>query len=204
MALTQPKTYLTPEQYLEIERKAEFKSEYYQGEMFPMGGAFGMAGAKEAHNLLVANAIAALHQLFRSRPCRVYPSDMRVQVKATGLYTYPDVVVVCGERQFADDQRDTLLNPNLLVEVLSPSTEAYDRGRKFEIYRSIESLGEYLLVCSDRVQVDLYTRQPDGRWLLTSASGVEASLDLESVGCRIGLGNLYEKVDLSPAAPGNA
>ena len=198
MALTQPKTYLTPEQYLEIERKAEFKSEYYQGEMFPM------AGAKWAHNLLVGNLVRELGQQLRSRPCAVCPSDMRVRVNTSGLYTYPDVVVVCGKPEFPDDQLDTLLNPNLLVEVLSPSTEAYDRGRKFELYRTIESLGEYLLVSSDRVQVDLYTRQPDGRWLLTSASGVEASLDLQSVGCRIGLSDLYEKVDLSPAAPGNA
>lgn len=129
---------------------------------------------------------------------------MRVRVNTAGLYTYPDVVVVCGERQFQDGQRDTLLNPNLLVEVLSPATEAYDHGRKFELYRSIESLSEYLLVSSDRVQADLYTRQPDGRWLLTSASGVESSLDLQSVDCRIGLGDLYEKVDLSPVAPGNA
>jgi Uma2 family endonuclease len=129
---------------------------------------------------------------------------MRVRVSQTDLYTYPDVVVVCGERQFVDDQRDTLLNPNLIVEVLSASTEAYDRGRKFEQYRSIESLEDYLLVSSDRVQVDLYTRQPDGRWLLTSASGMEESLELQSVGCRIGLGDLYEKVDLSLSAPANA
>lgn len=195
---TQPKTYLTPEQYLEIERKAEFKSEYYQGEMFAM------AGAKWAHNLLVGNLVRELGQQLRSRPCAVCPSDMRVRVNTSGLYTYPDVVVVCGKPEFADDQRDTLLNPNLLVEVLSPSTEAYDRGRKFELYRSIESLGEYLLVSSDRVQVDLYTRQPDSRWLLTSASGVEGFLDLQSVGCRVGLGDLYEKVDLSPSTPANA
>ena len=197
---SQPKPYITPEEYLEIERAAEFKSEYFQGEMFPMGGPYAMAGAKWAHNLLVGHLVRELGQQLRSRPCDVLPSDMRVRVSQSDLYTYPDVVVVCGEPQFPDDRRDTLLNPNLLVEVLSPSTEAYDRGRKFELYRTIESLSEYLLVSSDRVQAELYTRQPDCRWLLTAASGMDESLELESVGCRIGLRDLYEKVDLSPAA----
>ena len=188
---TQPKTLLTPEQYLEIEREAEFKSEYYQGEMFAM------AGAREAHNLIAANLLAALHQQLRPRPCRVYMSDMRVRVSATGLYTYPDVTVVCGEPQFLDERRDTLLNPNLVVEVLSPSTEAYDRGRKFEHYRSIESVNEYLLVSSERVSAELFTRQPDGRFLLTAAARLEDSLDLQSVGCRLTLADLYEKVDFT-------
>ena len=188
---TQPKTFLTPEQYLEIERKAERKSEYYNGEMFAM------AGAKAAHNLLVTNIVAELRERLRSSPCRVYPSDMRVRVKLTGLYTYPDVVAVCCEAVFLDDQTDTLLNPALLVEVLSPSTEAYDRGRKFDQYKSIESLREYLLVASDRVHADLYTRQPDGRWLLSSADSPESSLTLESVGAELTLADLYEKVELT-------
>jgi Uma2 family endonuclease len=128
---------------------------------------------------------------------------MRARVSATGLYTYPDVVVVCGEPQFLDERRDTLLNPSLLIEVLSASTEAYDRGRKFEHYRSIESLREYLLVASDRVHADLYTRQPDGRWLLTSAGRLEDSLELQSIGCRLALADLYEKVDL-PEPPADA
>ena len=188
---TQPKTFLTPEQYLEIERLAEFKSEYYQGEMFAM------SGAREAHNLIVLNLAAALHQQLRTRPCRAYMSDMRVRVSATGLYTYPDVLAVCGEPQFLDDRRDTLLNPNLIVEVLSPSTEAYDRGRKFEHYRSVESLSEYLVVSSERVSAELFTRQPDGRFLLTAAGRLEDSLDLQSVGCRLALADLYEKVDFT-------
>lgn len=188
---TQPKTFLTPEQYLEIERRAEYKSEYYKGEMFAM------AGAKQAHNLLVGNLVAGLHRQLRSRPCQVYPSDMRVRVTATGLYTYPDVIAVCVEPRFLDDQKDTLLNPGLLIEVLSPSTEAYDRGRKFEQYKSIEALREYLLVASDRVHADLYTRQADGRWLLTSADSLEDSLTLESVGVRLTLADLYEKVDVT-------
>ena len=186
---TRPNSFLTPAQYLEIERKAEYKSEYFNGEMFAM------AGAKEAHNLVVINTGAALHRQFRSRPCRVYPGDMRVHVPATGLFTYPDVIAVCGEPRFLDDQRDTLLNPGLIVEVLSPSTEAYDRGRKFEQYKSIESLREYLLVASDRVHADLYTRQADGRWMLTSADTLESALTLESVGAQLTLVDLYEKVE---------
>ena len=192
---TLSKTFLTAEEYLEIERKAEYKSEYYQGEMFAM------AGASEAHNLLVWNLIRELGQQLRSRPCHAYPSDMRVRVSPAGLYTYPDVVVVCGERQFLTEQKDTLLNPTLLVEVLSPSTEAYDLGRKFDHYKSIESLGQYLLVATDRIHADLFTRQADGSWLLRSASRMEDSLDLHSVGCRLTLADLYEKVELAKPNP---
>jgi Uma2 family endonuclease len=193
---TLQKTFLTPEQYLEIERKAEFKSEYYQGEMFAM------AGAKEAHNLIVANVIGDLHQQLRPRPCRVYPSDMRVRVSPGGLYTYPDVTIVCGEPQFLDEQRDTLLNPNLIVEVLSPSTEAYDRGRKFKHYRSVESINQYLLVSSEQIGAELFTRRPDGSWHLITVSRLEDWLDLQSVGCRLALADVYQKVDLTDS-PGS-
>ena len=191
---TQTKPYLTPEQYLEIERKAEFKSEYYQGEMFAM------SGAREGHSLIVWNLSARLHEVFRQRPCRAYVADMRVCVSVTGLYTYPDVAVVCGEPQFLDDRRDTLLNPNLIVEVLSPSTEGYDRGRKFEHYRSVPSISEYLLVSSDRVSAELFRRQEGGTWLLTAAGRLEDSLELQSVGCRLLLAEIYEKVDLDVQA----
>lgn len=187
---TQPKTFLTPEQYLAIERGADYKSEYLNGEMFAM------SGARAAHNLISVNVSAELRQQFRTRPCRVYSSDMRVRVNRSGLNTYPDVTVVCGAPQFLDNVEDTLLNPNVIVEVLSPSTEAYDRGRKFEHYKSIESMREYLLLASDRMHADLYTRQPDDRWLLTSADAPEHSLTLESVGAQLKLADLYEKVDL--------
>jgi Uma2 family endonuclease len=120
---------------------------------------------------------------------------MRVHIESTGLYTYPDISAVCGERRFVDGKTDTLLNPGLIVEVLSPTTEAYDRGRKFEHYQSIESVREYLLVSSDRVHADLYSRQPDGRWLLTSAHRLEDCLTLESVGARIVLSDLYDQVE---------
>jgi Uma2 family endonuclease len=195
---TQPKTFLTPEQYLAIEREAKYKSEYYQGEMFAM------AGAGWVHNRLVANLIGGFYRQPQQSPCQACPSDMRVRVSATGLYTYPDVVVVCGDPQFLDERRDTLLNPSLLIEVLSPSTEAYDRGRKSEHYRSIESLREYLLVASDHVHAELFTRQPDGRWLFASANRLEDSLDLQSLGYRLALADLYASIDLPGFQPATA
>jgi Uma2 family endonuclease len=122
---------------------------------------------------------------------------MRVFIPSTGLYTYPDVAVVCGEPRFApDDYLDNLLNPTFLAEVLSPSTEAYDRGRKFEHYRAVESLQEYLLVAQDRLHVDLYTRQPDGTWLLREASQPADTVEVQSIGCHLLLSDLYEKVNL--------
>jgi Uma2 family endonuclease len=158
---------------------------------------FAMGGARYAHTVVVANISASLHQQLRRGPCTVSSSDLRVLVSATGLYTYPDAVVVCGEPRFLDGHFDVLLNPVLLVEVLSPSTEAYDRGRKFKHYRAIESLQAYLMVSSDCVQADLHTRQPDGGWLLTSASRLEDVLSLQSIACQLTLADLYEKVDFS-------
>jgi Uma2 family endonuclease len=192
---TQSRSFLTPEQYLEIERKAEYKSEYYRGEMFAM------AGASWNHNLLVAHLLRDIGQQLRGKPCEICPSDMRVRVSSTGLYTYPDLVAVCGAPKLLDDRMDTLLNPHLIIEVLSPSTEAYNRGRKFEHYQSIDSFREYLMVASDRIHADLFTRQADGRWLLTSAKRLEDSIDLQSIGCSVSLDALYEKINLGePAA----
>ncbi len=189
---TQPKTYLTPEEYLEIERKAEFKSEFYRGEMYAM------AGAKEGHNSIVWNATLEIGQHIRSRPCKGYSADMRVKVGDT-LYAYPDIVVVCGEAQFLEDRRDTLLNPTLIVEVLSPSTEAYDRGLKFELYRSVESIREYVLVSSERALVEKYTRQSTDQWLLTLANKLEETIHLQSIEFSLRLADLYEKVELAEA-----
>jgi Uma2 family endonuclease len=195
---TQPKTFITPEQYLEIERKAEFKSEYYNGEMFPLGGeTVDMASASWAHNLLVGNAVGLLHEQLRSRNCCVAPSDVRIYVPATGLFTYPDAIVVCDKPQFQDDRRDTLLNPALIIEVLSPSTEAYDRGRKFEHYRSVASLKYYVLISADRMYLERYTRQPNGLWLFESASKPEETVTFEAIGCSVKLSDLYEKVEFA-------
>src|SRR6266567_9017344 len=191
-----PKTFLTPEQYLEIERKAEFKSEYYNGEMFPMGEARPHNVIPGVHSLIKTNVSGQLYLQLRSRPCRVYGSDQRVSVSA-GLYTYPDVVVVCGEPRLLDGEFDTLLNPTLIVEVLSPTTEAYDRGRKFGHYRNIESLNAYLMVGSELISAELYTRQPDNRWQLSAeASRLEDTFEIESIGCRLKVADIYEKVEL--------
>jgi Uma2 family endonuclease len=190
---TQPKPRLTPEQYLEIERKAEYKSEYFDGEMFAMSGGTGV------HSLIASNIIASLNSQLRRKPCRVYTSDLRVLVGPSGLYTYPDVSVVCGEPRLLDSAQDTLLNPVLIVEVFSKSTEAYDRGTKFKRYREIESLRGYLLAASDSLGLDYFTPGPDGRWTLTSLDQPDASLTLEAIGCSLLIADVYEKVDFTPA-----
>jgi|SRR5215813_3333859 len=192
---TRPSTFLTPEQYLEIERKAEYKSEYFGGQMFAM------SGASREHNILSTTLSALLFPQLSGRSCELYAHDMRVQVAHTGLYTYPDVIVVCGQPHFTDEAVDTLLNPTFVAEVLSPSTEAYDRGRKFEHYRSLESLREYLLVSQDRMHADLFTRQPDGIWALREASQSEDTLEFRSIACHISMAELYSRVTLPPAEP---
>jgi Uma2 family endonuclease len=141
---SQPKTFITPEEYLEIERTAERKSEYYQGEMFAM------AGGTPRHAWIVANLIGGLWQQLKGRPCRVASSDLQLRVSTTGLYTYPDVMVVCGEPQFPADQRNSLLNPSVIIEVLSDSTGDYDLGRKFRHYRTLPSLRDYLTAAAGR------------------------------------------------------
>ena len=186
----QPKTFLTPEEYLAIERKAECKSEYFNGEMFAM------SGASPSHVLIVSNIVAELRGQLKQKPCRVYSADLRVRVSPTGLYTYPDVVVVCGQPKFADDQKDTLINPTLIVEVLSDSTQDYDRGRKFEHYRSLSSFSEYLLIAQDRCHVEHFVRQADNRWLLSETNKIEDILHLSSVDCNLALTEVYDKVEL--------
>jgi Uma2 family endonuclease len=189
---TQPKTLLTPEEYLGIEREAPYRSEYYDGAMYARNG------VSATHDRIVWNVLGELGDAFRSRPCEGFTSAMRVRTAARH-YTYPDASALCGEPKFLDDAVDTLLNPSLIVEVLSPSTEAYDRGRKFELYQSILSLREYLLLASDRVHADLYTRRSDGLWLLHSAGGLEDVVTFESVGCEVKLADLYEKVEFDGA-----
>ena len=186
---TQPQTYLTPEEYLAFEREADVKHEYYAGEIFAF------AGASRQHNLIVANVIRELGTEVRGRPCEVYPSDMRVRVSPTGLYTYPDVTVVCGEARFVDDQSDTLLNPTVIVEVLSPSTEEYDRAGKFEQYRKLDSLQAYLVIAQDRNHVEHWERQSDHQWLLTETDSIEDTIALPSIACRLSVADIYEKVE---------
>jgi Uma2 family endonuclease len=185
---------LSPEDYLALERSAEFKSEYFDGEIFAM------AGASESHNLIVINTIRELSIQLKKRPCKVYANDMRVRVGPTGLFTYPDVMVVCGQAQFDDSHLDTLLNPTLIVEVLSDSTEAYDRGRKFEHYRKLESLAEYVLITQHRPHVESYRRQPDQRWVFAESDGLDSSLPLDAIDCELALAEIYDKVEFSGAA----
>ena len=182
------KTYYTPQEYLEIERKADFRSEYFQGEMFAM------SGASRRHNLIAGNLNRESGNQLRDRPCEVYQSDMRVKVSASGLYTYPDVVIVCDDPKFEDNHVDTLLNPTVVVEVLSESTEGYDRGKKFEHYRRVASIREYLLVAQDRFHVEVHRRQEDGHWLLWETNDENEIVDLHSVGCRLKVSDLYAKV----------
>jgi Uma2 family endonuclease len=180
---TQRDRFLTPEEYLAIERAAETKSEYFAGEMFAL------AGASRKHVRIVTNIVAELSVRLEGGPCEVYSSDLRVRVSETGLYTYPDVLVVCGEPEM--DADDVLLNPVLIVEVLSPSTEAYDRGRKFEHYRRIPSLAEYLLVAQDAQRIEQYTRQDRERWLLTEVRGLDGVVQCEAVPCELPLARVY-------------
>ena len=192
----QRKTYLAPAQYLEIERRAETKSEYLRGEIFAM------VGASREHNLIAMNIAGSLWQQLKSKDCEVYCNDMRVWAVASGLYTYPDVVVVCGKPSFEDDYVDTLLNPIVVVEVLSPSTAGYDRGAKAGYYRSIESLAEIVLVAQDAYRIEQYGRQPDGRWLITDFISLDATVKLASIPCVLPLREVYDKVaPPDPVAP---
>lgn len=186
-----PKTKLMPEEYLEIERKSEERHEYFGGEIFAM------SGAKRNHNVIAWNVGGELRQKLKGRNCEVYPADMRVFVPETGLYTYPDLVVVRGEPKFQDDVFDTLLNPILLIEVLSDSTEGYDRGKKFQHYRSIESLREYVLVSQDEARIEKYVKQGDGFWILSEAVGRDAKIEFSSIECQIDLREVYDKVNFS-------
>jgi Uma2 family endonuclease len=185
---------VTPREYLQRERAAEERHQLVDGEVFAM------AGASRAHNLIGLNLGSELRAQLKGRPCEVYATDMRVAVEARGLYTYPDVVVVCGEPRFLDAERDTLLNPTVLIEVLSPSSERFDRGRKFAQYRSLPSLREYVLVAQDECRVERYTRRGE-EWVLTEFTRAEDGLNLESIGCAVPLREIYARVEFRAEEP---
>jgi len=194
---SQPKTLLTPEEYLEIERKAEFRSEYFEGEMFPVHSADRPQSLRagnniEHHNLIVGNIFAALHRQFTDRPCNIYQNNVRLKVSEADADIYPDVIVVCGEEKF--DESDSLLNPVLIVEVLSETTELYDRVEKFDHYRPIESFMEYLLVAQEPYRIERYVRQTAAQWLYSDAHEAEDVLTLETIDCRLALKDVYAKV----------
>jgi Uma2 family endonuclease len=187
MATAAVRARYTPEQYLALERKAAYKSEYLHGRIYAM------SGASRAHNLIALNIGSELRAQLKGRPCETYVGDMRVQVSLTGLYTYPDVSVACDEIRFEDAHNDTLLNPIVLIEVLAPSTEAYDRGDKFAHYRRLESLQEYVLIAQDKCRVERYLRQGD-QWLLTEISDSDATLAMTTIACDIPLKEIYARV----------
>ena len=182
--------YLSEAEYLARERSSVRKHEYYDGR------SYAMCGGTEAHNLVAGNAYASLHAQLRRRPWRVYGSDIRVKVARTSLHTNPDVTIVCGQPQFTDATRDTLVNPVLIIEVLSPSTERYDRGMKFQHYRTIDTLQDYILIAQDEQRIEHYSRQESGLWLLREVVGSDATLDIPSIQCVLLLEDVYEKVEL--------
>ena len=194
---TAAKERLTPAEYLARERKAEFRSEYFAGEMFAM------AGTTRQHARIMTNLVSRADQQLRDTPCDVFGTDVRVKVAPTGLYSYPDVIIACGDVQYEDEVLDTLLNPRVIFEVLSPSTEAYDRGKKFDHYRQIPSLTEYVLVSQSEPLVERFSRQSKGTWQLTVLKGLETALQLESVPCRLPLAEIYFKVPFTESEAGN-
>lgn len=175
--------------YLKHERAAETKSELVDGYTVAM------AGASRAHNLITANLARILGNHLLGGPCELYTNDMRVRVAATGLHAYPDAVLVCDAPQFVDDAFDTLLNPVVLIEVLSPTTAAFDRGRKFQDYRQIPTLQHYLLIEQQQRHIECYTRRPDATWVLTEASGAAASIAIPALQCALPLADVYRKVE---------
>jgi Uma2 family endonuclease len=186
-----PKHFYSPEEYLALERNASYKSEYYAGEIFAM------SGASRAHNLIVINVATLLNNQFEDRDCEVYANDMRVRTPDSLSYTYPDVAVVCGESKFEDEVVDTLLNPILIVEVLSPSTETHDRTKKFADYRKITSLMEYILVAQEECRVTQYIKQSGGTWLFQESNRLEEKLYLASIDCDLVVEKIYRKVRFS-------
>ncbi len=183
-----PQQRMTVEEYLALERQDQDRHEYLDGEVFAMGG------ASWNHGLLVGNVFASIHAQLQDRDCFVQTSDLRVRIPATDLFTYPDVVVVCGEPRFDDSELDTLLNPTLIVEVLSKSTEDYDRGRKFAHYRTVESLAQYVLLAQDKVHAERFTREAKDRWQLWETDSPDERLSLAAIGCELQLREIYRLV----------
>lgn len=180
----------TEAEYLVVERQATTKHEYRQGEIIAM------VGASPAHNQITASIIGQLYMQLRGSPCQPLGSDMRVRVSSAGLYAYPDVIVVCGELQVADAYQDMLLNPTLIIEVLSPSTEQYDRTDKFTAYKALDSMREYLLVSQHEARIEQWVRQDGGLWTRHEVSGLAATLRLVSVDAALPLSEVYARVTL--------
>jgi Uma2 family endonuclease len=189
MSALPQKKYISEEDYLTMEAVSPVKHEYFDGEIFQM------AGASDEHNTISMNIAAELHQQLKKRQCKVYQNDMRLYIEKEGIYVYPDVMVVCGKPEIKKYKGlDNLLNPVLIIEVLSESTADYDKSRKFDQYRTIESFREYVLVWQDKKRVARYTKQTDGNWLLSDFIGEEAEIILSSIECTLTMDDIYDKV----------
>jgi len=181
--------FVTPEQYLEIERAAEFRSEYLAGTMYAM------SGSTLIHALIVNNTGLCLNNQLRGRECTAFMTDLRLYVRQHKLITYPDVFVTCRPFQLLDNRKDTVVDARVIVEVLSPSTMKYDRLEKFRFYRGLPSFREYLLFAQDEIHAEHHVRQPDGSWLMREYSSPSDEIDLKSIDCRLRLADVYERVE---------
>ena len=180
---------ISEDEYLEMERASDTKNEYFKGEIYAM------SGASRKHNLIVANLIMEIGLQLKNKPCRVYPSDMRLKVEKTSLHTYPDIMVVCGPERFVDEKEDTLLNPDVIIEVLSDSTESYDRGEKFLNYRQIDSLKEYVLIWQKQAKIEKYSRVNTTSWTLSETNETQQSISLDSIECTLDIASVYDKIE---------
>ncbi|HMZ58941.1 MAG TPA: Uma2 family endonuclease [Leptospiraceae bacterium] len=189
MGYAAKKEKISPELYLELERKAEFKSELINGEMYAM------VGTTRKHNRIAGNLYIGIDRILKSRPCKVYISDLRVQINSTGLFTYPDLIITCGKEILTDKHKDTLTNPKCIIEVLSDSTEKYDRGEKFFNYQQIESLEEYILVSQDQNRVETFLRQTDGKWLYQCTEGLDSKVRINTAEESISLSEIYSNTE---------
>jgi Uma2 family endonuclease len=186
--LTQTTPFLSRQEYLEQERSTEFRCEYHNGQIFAM------AGASRNHNRIVTNISSSLNIQLKSRPCNNYSNDMRIGIQGGKRYVYPDIIVTCGREEFEDESQDTLLNPIVIVEVLSATTEAYDRGTKFLYYQTIASLQEYVLVSQEKKCFEIYRKQHDGSWLYRALQSPPIELELQSIACMLTAAEVYAKV----------
>ena len=187
-----PHSWISPEEYLRIERAAEFKSEYFDGEMYAM------SGGTLAHSRIPQYLTIALDAQITARGCHSCNSDMRVGITTRGPFVYPDLTIACGEPHLADDQNDVLLNPTVVFEVLSKSSEVYDRGQKFAQYRRISSLREYVLVSQHEPRIEVFSRDEDGKWSITEAAGLDSVFSLPSLKAEITLAAVYRNISLTP------
>ena len=180
----------TQEEYLELERAAEYKSEYYRGEIFAM------SGASRYHNRITENLSGEIYIALKGKSCQSFSRDMRVHIPENTLYTYPDLLIVCGKPEFLDNQTDTLLNPSVIIEVLSPSTEGYDQGKKFHLYRSLRMLTEYVLIDSQEVRAEVYRKASNGIWALVSeADDLEGSIEIGHIGLTLKMSDIYAQTE---------